>query len=248
MVLILAAWLILLLPFQAAADAIRVATAADLTFAFRELADRFQVETGHTVRLIVGSSGQLAMQIAQGAPIDVFAAADTSYLATLVDKGLVAQEAIRVYAVGRLALITNRRFAAPPIGLQDLLQPRIKRIAIANPLHAPYGRAAREALQASGLWEPLKGKLVYGENVRQVLQFVQTGNAEAGMVALSVAQVPEVQHLVLDSGLHSPLLQAMAVIKTSSARAAARQFVAFVTGRQGGAVLQRYGFALSDQR
>src|SRR3989338_8118373 len=151
----------------AAADrSVTVFAAADLAFAFRELAPRFGAATGVRVTLVFGSTGNFAQQIRHGGPADVFFAADESFVDRLIAEGALIRETRTLYAQGRLVLATARAFGAKLTGLQGLLDPKIRHVAIANPVHAPYGRAAQEALQTARLWEALRPKLVYGEKVR----------------------------------------------------------------------------------
>ncbi len=221
-----------------------VYAAADLAFAFGELVPRFERASGAKVTLVLGSSGNLARQIEHGAPADVFFAANVGFVDDLVAKGAAVAETRTVYARGRIVLAIAKAAGLVLRELKDLLRPEVHRIAIANPAHAPYGQAAREALEAAGLWEAVRPKLVYGENIRQALQFVQTGAAEAGIVALSVASVPEVEFVPIDERLHRPIDQAAAVTARSAQPDLARAFLRFVTGPEGREVLQRYGFAL----
>jgi molybdate transport system substrate-binding protein len=226
---------------------LRVAAAADLQFAFREIGALFEEETGHRVVFIFGSSGQLAWQIENGAPFDIFASANIAYVEQLREKGLIIPETQRLYAQGRIVLAVNKASGVQATQLKDLLQPAVRHVALANPDHAPYGIAAMQALQAVGLWEAVQPKLVYGENVRQALQFVQTGNAEAGIVALSVADVPEITYTLIEADLHRPLNQAMAVLKRTAHLAEAEAFLEFVNGVHGRPVMKRYGFLLPGE-
>ena len=225
-----------------------VAAAADLQFAFTDLGESFQKETGAKVTFIFGSSGTLAQQIENGAPVDLFASADEEYVRQLAAKGVVLPDTEQPYAVGRIALVGSRSSGPRVTTLQDLVQPAVKHIAIANPQHAPYGAAAKQALQSTGLWEQLQPKVVYGENVRQALQFVQTGNAEAGIVALSIAEVPEVSYTILDESLYQPLRQLLVVVRGAKEEDLARQFAAFVDGPEGRPVMRRYRFLLPGER
>lgn len=248
--LIFRAFLILIfcaLSFPVAAqERISVAGAADLAFAFREIAQKFEKDTGVKVVLTLGSTGMLTEQIERGAPFDVFFAANIKYIDGLKRGGYVMPDTVELYAVGRVALAVNRASGAQAKGLADLLDPRIKWVAIANPEHAPYGAAAMEALKSGGLWERLKGKLVYGENVRQTLQFIQTGNAQAGIVALSVADVPEISYTLIDYKLHKPISQAAAVVSGSKHERAARAFIRYVNSPSGRPVMEKYGFTLPE--
>ncbi len=219
-----------------------VAAAADLQLAFTELGREFEARTGRRVVFIFGSTGNLARQIEHGAPVDLFAAANVSFVEDLVQKGLLIPDTVQPYAVGLIVLASSKAAGVEVRDLAGLLDPRIKKVAIASPDHAPYGLAAKQALMNAGLWEAIQPRLVLGENVRQALQFVQSGNAEAGIVALAVAGVPEVTCVPIDRALYEPLRQALAVVTGSPYEAAAREFAAFVTGPEGRAVLARYGF------
>lgn len=224
-----------------------VAAASDLKFAFTEIAELYTKQTGQRVTPTFGSTGQFAQQIESGAPFDLFAAADTSHLERLKAQGLIIPETQQLYARGRIVLAVNKQSGAQATTLKDLTAPTLKQIAIANPAHAPYGVAAMQALQAEGIWEQVKPKLVYGENIAQTLQYVQTGNAPVGIVALSVANVPEVSWTLIDDKLHQPLDQALAVLKSSRRVEAARAFIAFINGSQGRPIMKKYGFILPGE-
>lgn len=224
-----------------------VAAAADLQFAFTDLAGLFEEQTGHKITLVFGSTGQLAQQIENGAPYDLIAAANIEYIHQLAEKQLVLEDSIALYARGRIVLAANRQAGVQVVELKDLLDPRIQHIAIANPEHAPYGVAARQALEAAGLWQALEPKLVLGENVRQALQYVQTGDAQAGIVALSVANVPEISWTLIDEGLHQPLDQALAIIASSPHAGLAAQFASFINSEAGRPIMRRYGFILPGE-
>lgn len=224
-----------------------VAAAADLQFAFTDIGEKFKEQTGQEVLFTFGSTGNLTTQIENGAPFDILAAANVSFVDQLTEKGLTIPDTQQLYAQGRIVLAVNRESGIQATKLEDLLDPAIANIAIANPEHAPYGKAAQEALQSAGIWEELQPKLVLGENVRQTLQFVQTGDAPVGIVALSVADVPEVTYTLLDGNLHNPLNQALAVIKSTPHEAAARAFIDFVNGPQGRPIMKQYGFLLPGE-
>jgi molybdate transport system substrate-binding protein len=224
-----------------------VAAASDLQFAFTEIGERFEVETGQPVTFTFGSTGTLTTQIENGAPFDILAAANVSFVDRLTEQGLTIPETQQLYAQGRIVLVVNRESGVQAISLDDLLDPAITRIAIANPDHAPYGQAAREALQSAGVWEAIQEKVVLGENVSQTLQFVQTGDAPVGIVARSIADVPEVTGSLLPANLHEPINQALAVIKTTSNETAARAFIEFVNSPTGREIMKRYGFLLPGE-
>jgi len=224
-----------------------VFAAADLTFAFKELAPRFEKATGARVTLVFGSTGNFAQQIRQGGPADVFFAADPSFVDALSAEGVLLRETRTLYAQGRIVLATAKAFGPKLTDLRSLLDPQIRHVAIANPVHAPYGRAAEQALRKAGLWEALRPKLVFGENIRHTLQFVQTGAAEAGIVALSVANVPEVEWVTLDAASHAPLDQAAAVVRKSPRPELGLAFIQFVNGPEGRPIMKRYGFMLPGE-
>ncbi|MGE5675653.1 MAG: molybdate ABC transporter substrate-binding protein [Mycobacterium leprae] len=227
---------------QSASPTLTVAAAADLQPALTELAKEYQQETGVQVVLSFGATGNLAKQIENGAPVDLFAAASLDYVDGLNQKGLVVPDTVAVYATGRIVLAVNKASGVKAATLTDLLDPSIKHVAIANPETAPYGRLAREALTKAGLWTPLQSKLVFGESIAQTLQFVQTGNAEVGILSLSMARVPEIEVHTIDASLYTPLQQGVAVIKGSHNEQAARRFAAFILGAQGRAVFTQYGY------
>lgn len=218
-----------------------VAAAADLVFALREIAPIFEKEHQVKVTLVFGSTGQLAQQIQQGAPVDVFFAANVSYVEDLRSTGSVIADSVEPYAQGRIVLATRKDRPALS-SLQDLTRDDVRRVAIANPNHAPYGMAAREALASAGAWTQVQPKLVYGENIRQALQFLQTGNVDAAILALSVAQVPEIRFTRIDPALYKPIVQAAAVTARSKHPDLARAFIQFVSGTQGRPIMKRFGF------
>src|SRR2546428_8367961 len=192
-----------------------VFAAADLSFAFREIAPRFEKATGARVTLVFGSTGNFAHQIRQGGPADVCFAADQSFIDSLIAERVLLRETRTLYAQGRIVLATARPFGPRLTELRGLLDPRVRHVAIANPVHAPYGRAAEQALRNAGLWEALRPKLVFGENVRHTLQFVQAGAAEARIVARSVASVGEGDWGPVDASMHAPPDPAAAVVRRS---------------------------------
>lgn len=234
----------------ALAAATTVAAASDLKFALDEIARAFERSSGRTVRIVYGSSGLLARQIEQGAPFDVFMSADESLVASLARKGLTAG-AGDLYAIGRLVVFSSRpdAFAPDPAlaGLREAVAAgRITRFAIANPEHAPYGRAARQALQGAGLWPVLAPRLVLGENVSQAAQFAASGNAQGGIFALSLALAPEVArhgaYAVLPESMHEPLRQRMVLLRRAPPDAQA--FYDFVRQPDARRILARNGFSL----
>ena len=227
---------------------LEVVAASDLRFALVEIAAQFERMHGVRVRITLGSSGQLAAQIVQGAPFDVFFSADEAFIHALIRQGAVRQDSVRLYALGRIVVWVR---AGSPLdvtqgGLGTLTDRRVRYVAIANPAHAPYGRAAEEALRSAGAYERVKAKLVLGENVTQALQFAQTGNADAAIVALSLAVAPPVRsagrYWVIPSDLHRPIRQAAGITTTSRRQPLAEAFLDFVTVGSGREVLRQYGF------
>jgi molybdate transport system substrate-binding protein len=227
-------------------EPLRVAAASDLALAFKDVGAAFEKESGKRVDLVFGSTGLLAKQIADGAPYDVFAAANVSFVDDVVRSGACLGETKAMYARGRIAL-WSKEPATLPKDLGALSDPKFKKVAIANPEHAPYGRAAREAMTKVGVWESVQPRAVYGENVQQALTFASSGNAEVAVVALSLAISTPGHYAIIDSSLHAPLDQALVVCKGGSkgARTAdARAFADFVGSPAGRTIMRRYGFLL----
>lgn len=226
------------------ASEIIVSAASDLTGALKEIGAIYEKESGNKVIFNFGSTGILAQQIEGGAPIDLFAAANKRYVDALERKGLIVPETKRVYAVGRIVLATPKG-AVKINSLNDLLKMKI--ISIANPSHAPYGMVAREAMEKTGVWEKAKDRIVFGENIRQVLQYLETGSVDAAIIALSVSIGSDVNYTLIPQELHSPIEQAMAVIKGAKNQKGAREFADFVSGPKGRPVMKKYGFALPSE-
>lgn len=221
--------------------------AADLAFALHELAPRFEKASGVKVTLVLGSTGNLSRQIEHGAPADLFFAANESFVDDLIARGAVIPQTRSLYAQGRIVLATAKVFGPRLDDLRALTDPKVRRVAIANPQHAPYGKAAEEALRKVGVWDAVRPKLVYGENIRHALQFLQTGAAEAGVVALSVANVPEIDWVSIDAALHDPLNQVVAVVRRSARPELALSFIQFVNGPEGRPIMKRFGFRLPGE-
>lgn len=224
-----------------------VFAASDLQFALGEASNAFAAAGHPKPTISFGSTGTLSQQIENGAPADVFFAADESYLIGLEEKGLVLAGTRQLYAIGRIVLV-ERAGLAPVTTLADLARSDVRRVAIANPDHAPYGRAARDAMMNVGLWSTLQPRLVLGENVSQTFQFVATGNADAGVVALSLALgTPGTRYSVIDAALHDPITQAAGVLGRTPQPAVAREFLAFVNGPVGRPIMKKYGFTLPGE-
>ncbi len=251
-----------------APEPLRVAAAADLSLAFEEIGALYRAETGQSLSLSFGSTGLLAKQISEGGPFDVFAAANVSFVDQVIGAGRCDASTKTMYAVGRVAL-WSRDPALLPARIEDLKEPRFRRVALANPEHAPYGKAAEEALRAAGIYEELKPRLVYAENVRQAWQFAESGNVEVAFVALSLvrsnavgeavaptgASTPQAAgqgsggaSLVIPTELHRRIDQAMAVCGSDPGRqAAGKRFVELVSSDRGRAIMRRYGFLLPGE-
>lgn len=229
-------------------EPVRVAAAADLTLAFEELGKIFEARTGQKVSLSFGASGALAKQLSQGAPFDLFAAANSSFVDEAVKSGACDGATKALYARGHIVVWTKPGGARVRV-LSDLANPEIKRISIANPEHAPYGKAAREALIKAGLWPAVETKIVQAENVRQALQFAETGNVDAAIVALSlVAKDKNGQQLAVDPSLHAPINQTLVVCRHGKNAGGARAFAELVESNEGQQLLQRYGFGGSAEQ
>ena len=210
-----------------------VAAASDLQVILPTVASAFERTTGQKVNVSFGSSGNFLAQIKNGAPFDVFLSADIEYPRELDREGLAEPGTLLPYATGSLVLWTRTDSGLDVRrGLEGLLSDRVRHIAIANPEHAPYGRAAVAALRAAGLYEKVRGKLVLGENVSQAGQFVQSGNADAGLVPLSFARVPAASaighYVAVPSALYPPIEQAAVAVRASRNKDAARTFLAFL--------------------
>jgi molybdate transport system substrate-binding protein len=249
-----ARWLVALallggLAQSASAQVLSVAAASDLHAAMPRIAARFERETGHRVRVIYGSSGNFYAQIRNGAPFDVLCSADIDYPRQLVKDGLAVASSFVEYAEGRLAVWTRKDSGLTPgRGLALLGDARVRRVAIANPAHAPYGRAAVAALTRAGMYDQVRAKLVFGENVVQAAQFAQSGNADAAIVALSLVLAPAMAadgiHAVLTPDSHPPIAQAAVAVAASPHQALAARFLAFLRQPDAAADLRSFGFTV----
>lgn len=233
-----------------AADVPNIAAASDLQFALPPIAAAFMRATGHEVRVSFGSSGNFRRQIADGAPFELFLSADASYVDALARERMTVDAGV-VYAIGQLTLFcANGSPVAPDPEMRDvaaaLADGRLGKFAIANPEYAPYGRAAVQALKHAGLWPGIEPHLVLGENISQAAQFAASGNAQAGIVALSLARAPGMagrgRYAVLPASSHDPLIQKMVLLK--NAGLTARAFYAFLQGPAARDIFAGYGFEL----
>ncbi|HEV8714694.1 MAG TPA: molybdate ABC transporter substrate-binding protein [Candidatus Binatia bacterium] len=243
----------LLLPYLARAQSnpqrvsLTISAAADLALAFQELGALFEKETGINPVFNFGSTGQLAQQIEQGAPVDLFAAANIDFVNELEKQGLILPDTKALYARGRITLWTRSDSSHHIDRIEDLVRPEVKQVAIANPEHAPYGIAAREAMQSVEIWEKVQPKLVFGENVRQTLLYAETGNVDVAIVALSLSVQGQGRWVLVPQELHKPIDQALAVIKGTRHEQEARRFAAFINGPEGRPVMRKYGFILPGE-
>lgn len=228
---------------------ITVAAASDLKFAMQEIAAQFEKQTGHKINVTYGSSGNFFAQIQNGAPFDLFFSADIEYPKKLEGAGLTEPGTHCKYAIGRIVIwVPVGSSLDLSRGLNALLDPSVAKISIANPKHAPYGRAAVAALQKAGIYDKIEPKLVYGENISQATQFVESGNAQAGIIALSLARAPAMRdkgsQWEIPADAHSPIEQGVVVLKSSPNKTIARAFLDYFKSAPGRAILESYGFTI----
>jgi molybdate transport system substrate-binding protein len=246
-------WLASLLLFAstfAGAQEITVAAAADMSAALPELVNAYTKKTSQSVKLSFGASGNLTNQIRNGAPFDIFFSADEQYPQQLITDGLATKDTLYRYAVGRLVLWVpnDSPLDLSKLGIQALLDPSVKKIAIGNPQTAPYGRAAEAALRHFQIYDQISSRLVIGENISQAAQFVESGNAQAGLIALSHALAPAMKNkgrywtIPLDA--YPTLNQAAVVLSKSKQPEAARKFLDFIRSPEANALMTTYGFSL----
>jgi molybdate transport system substrate-binding protein len=231
-----------------AIEPLKVAAAADLSLAFKDVGSAYEKATGQPVVFSFGATGLLERQIAEGAPFDVFAAANVSFADDAVRAGACLPESKALYAAGHLVMFATRDAPLAPRAVEDLADPRVTKIALANPGHAPYGMAAKQALEKAGVWHRVESKIVYGENVQQALEFAQSGNADVALVALSLAMATPGSYVDVPPSLYDRIDQALVVCRNGTAgRDAGRRFVAFVASPEGHAILRRFGFLLPGE-
>jgi molybdate transport system substrate-binding protein len=231
------------------AETLTVAAAADLTFAFKDVATQFQAQSQDNLRISYGSSGNFFSQIKNGAPFDVFFSADVRYPQKLAAAGLIEPGSVYEYAAGKIVLwVPASSKLNLSKGLEVLLDPEIHKIAIANPEHAPYGRAAIAAMQHDGIYDKVKGKFVMGEDISQTAQFVQSGNSDVGILALSLALAPAMKDkgrfVVIPAEDYPPIIQAACVIKSTKHLELAKRFLEFMKQPATVAKMGEYGFVL----
>ena len=231
------------------AQGLTIAAASDLQSALPAIASQFEKATGQPVRLTFGSSGNFFTQIQNGAPFDLFLSADIDYPRRLEAAGTAERDSLYQYAVGRIVLWTRSDSGIDVTrGLPALTDGRVRRIAIANPEHAPYGRAAVAALRHEGLYDRVRGKFVLGENISQAAQFADSGSADVGVLALALALSPTLKksgtYFEIPESWHPPIEQGAVVVASSSQKPLARQFIEYLKQPDIVRMLAAYGFAV----
>ncbi len=233
-----------------AGEKMLIAAASDLNFAMNEICRAFEkANPSIDVEVTYGSSGSFFAQIKQGAPYDIFFSADSSYPSRLEGEGFAVKGQRQIYALGKIVLWVPKNSALnPQKGLRVIFESDMKKLAIANPKHAPYGKAAEEALRYYGLWDKVQGKLVLGENVLQTTQFVQAGAADAGIIALSLAVSPKMagegNYWIIPSESYNKLEQVYTVLQRGKDKSGVKTFLKFLQGKKGRKILADYGFIL----
>jgi molybdate transport system substrate-binding protein len=219
-----------------------ISAASNLIPAFEEIGERFELETGIRIEFNFGGSGQLTEQIIQGAPVDVFASADVAYIDVLIDEDLIVSSSVTDFARGRIVLWTANGTSLELQELRDLSQPSVETLALANPAYAPFGKAAREALESVGLWERVEDQIVFGDNVSQTLHMAEIGSADAAIVALSLVLDSDGDWTLIPEAQHEPIRQVIAVVQGTQNEEAARQFVVYLMSATGQEILQNFGY------
>jgi molybdate transport system substrate-binding protein len=255
MIRIIIAVCLLLIPGVnvAVAGEITIAAASDLNFAFKDIVGEYEKTTGNRVKLTLGSSGNFYAQIQNGAPFDLYFSADISYPKKLEEAGLAVSGSLYPYAIGRIVLWAgNESHLDLSKGLEVLREPTVKKIAIANPKHAPYGRAAVTAMEHAQVYERVKDKLVLGENISQTAQFVESGAADVGIIALSLALAPPMQaaghYWEIPADTYPPIEQGAMILMGGKNQEGAKAFLSFIQGAQGQAMMKHYGFLAPSPR
>src|SRR5215213_7135266 len=234
-----------------AAEEITIAAASDLNFAFKDLVAQYEKTTGNTVKLTLGSSGNFYAQLQNGAPFDLYFSADIGYPKKLEEAGVTVPGSLYRYALGRIVLWTgNQSKIDVAKGIEVLAGPTIRKVAIANPKHAPYGRAAIAAMEHYQVYDLAKDKLILGENISQAAQFIESGACDIGIIALSLALAPTMKtagaYWEIPAAAHPPIEQGAAILKTSKHQDAAKQFLDYMKSADGQEVMKRYGFTLPN--
>lgn len=242
----------LLWPTLATAQTLHIAAASDLSHCLEELNTAFQRNAPDALlKVSFGSSGNFFAQIKNSAPFDLFLSADLGYPRALIRDGLAEESSLTPYAAGRIVVWSMNPAIDLSRGMASLADPALRRIAIANPDHAPYGRAAQAALRGAGLWDKLEARLVKGENIAQTAQFVETGNADAGIVALSLLKAPNMagkgKYFEIPAELYPRMDQGAVVTRKGAGNPLAARYLAFLRSPQARAIFEKYGFILPDK-
>jgi molybdate transport system substrate-binding protein len=227
---------------DAGAEPLRLAAASDLQEALPRIVERFRATHPGEIEVSFGASGQLAQQIRAGAPLDLFLSANLGFVGDLAEQGIIDAASVRPYAVGSLVIVQPESSPIAVTSITDLTRADLRHVAIANPELAPYGIAARQALQAAGIWDGAQPRIVMADTVRQALQFVQSGNADAGIVGRAISRVGGLKGVAVDSSLHAPIVQGLGVVAASSQRDRARAFASYLLGAEAQGILTEYGF------
>jgi molybdate transport system substrate-binding protein len=245
--------LIVILPtLPAVADEITVAAASDLNFAFKELVAAYEKASGNRVKLTLGSSGNIFAQIHNGASFDLYFSADIAYPLKLEEAGLTVPGSLNRYAVGRIAMWTGHDSGIDVTrGFEALREPSVRRIAIANPKHAPYGRAAVAAMEHFNVYDDIKNKLILGENISQAAQFIESDACQVGIIALSLALASAMRtegtYWEVPAEAHPPIEQGAVILKSSTRQESARHFLAFLKSQPGQEIMKRYGLVAPEK-
>jgi len=251
LVLLISALLLCASPPLCAQEQLTIAAAADLQPVLQAIVTRFEKETGSKAKITFGSSGNFFAQLQNGAPFDVFLSADVEYPKRLEGEGLTEPGSLYEYATGKLVLwVPNNSIIDVDKGLSAVADPAVRRLAVANPLHAPYGRAAEAALKNTGLWQVVSSKLVFGENISQTAQFAYSGNADAAILALSLVLAPTMKdkgrYFVIAQQLYPPLRQAAVILKNSAHKSLAARFIELLKRPETRHFLMQYGFGAPE--
>jgi len=235
----------------ARAGELSIAAASDLVFCLEDLHRAFaKVHPDITLKVTTGASGNIFAQINNGAPFHVYLSADMRYPRELIKAGLADEGSLTLYAIGHLVVWTASDEIDISEGVRSLTRGSVRKVAIANPEHAPYGRAARAALEHFNLWDVLKGKLVFGENIAQTAQFVETGNADAGLVALSIVLAPNLKSkgrwIEVPEHAYPRLEQGAVITKAGTTNPASSAYIEFLASREARRIFDRFGFRLPE--
>ncbi len=230
-------------PVEETKPTLQIAAASDLKKALSVLAKRFTSDTLIEVNITFGASGVLAKQIQSGAPFDLFLAANISFVDKLAEDGHIDRNSVEPYARGKLVLAVGKTTGEAVQSLADLTRPEVKKIALANPVTAPYGAAGKQALERAGLWEKVSPKIVQAESVLQALQFVSSGNAEVGLVSSAISDEPDLKIVEVDPKLYDPIIQGLGVVSKTALTRDAEAFVRFLQSKDGQEILSSFGFS-----